>query len=105
MSDEKSYHVGQAAGALNEPDAVAVVESPFCGSLRSKKFFMTDGLATDEPLPRQHRALLVPRDAVGRRPGRRSRAPGALRARQDLLQFRAEGLTKDGRGLTKGRRS
>ena len=47
MSDEKSYHVEQVAEALNEPDALAVVESPFCGSLRSKKFFMTDGLATD----------------------------------------------------------
>jgi len=25
----------------------AVVNSPFCGSLRSKKFFMMDGLATE----------------------------------------------------------
>ena len=47
MSDEKSYHTGEAAEALNKPDALAIVESPFCGSLRSKKFFMTNGLATE----------------------------------------------------------
>jgi hypothetical protein len=30
-----------------ELNASAVVQSPFCGSLRSKKFFMLDALATD----------------------------------------------------------
>ena len=30
-----------------EPEASAVVLSPFCGSLRSKKFFMLDALATE----------------------------------------------------------
>jgi hypothetical protein len=33
-------------GAL-EPNASAAVLSPFCGSLRSKKFFMLDALATE----------------------------------------------------------
>lgn len=42
MSDEKSYHNGQVA-----EEAGAASESPFCASLRSKKFFMTNGLATD----------------------------------------------------------
>ena len=45
MADEKSYHSGQVAES-SEP-AAGAVESPFCGSLRSKKFFMTNGLATD----------------------------------------------------------
>lgn len=30
-----------------ESSESAVVNSPFCGSLRSKKFFMMDGLATE----------------------------------------------------------
>jgi hypothetical protein len=30
-----------------ELNASAVMQSPFCGSLRSKKFFMMDTLATD----------------------------------------------------------
>ena len=47
MADEKSYHSVQAAESSREARAGAVLESPFCGSLRSKKFFMTDGLATD----------------------------------------------------------
>ncbi|HYY94443.1 MAG TPA: hypothetical protein VE713_07995 [Pyrinomonadaceae bacterium] len=46
MADEKSYHHEQAAESLEESRA-GVVESPFCGSLRSKKFFMVNGLATD----------------------------------------------------------
>jgi hypothetical protein len=46
MSDEKIYN-GRAAEGLNEARAITV-ESPFCGSLRSKKFFMTNGLAADE---------------------------------------------------------
>ena len=44
MADEKSYHSGRDAESLKESGAP---ESPFCGSLRSKKFFMTGGLATD----------------------------------------------------------
>lgn len=47
MADEKSYHNEQGADGLKESSAGAVVESPFCGSLRSKKFFMMDGLATE----------------------------------------------------------
>jgi hypothetical protein len=35
---------GEASERLAES---VVVQSPFCGSLRSKKFFMMDGLATD----------------------------------------------------------
>ncbi len=30
-----------------QPAASSVVETPFCGSLRSKKFFMFDSLATE----------------------------------------------------------
>ena len=47
MADEKSYHSGQVAESLKEARAGVSLESPFCGSLRSKKFFMTNGLATD----------------------------------------------------------
>ena len=47
MADEKSYHSGQVAGSLEESGVVGVAESPFCGSLRSKKFFIVSGLATD----------------------------------------------------------
>jgi hypothetical protein len=47
MSDEKIYNE-RAADDLKEARAGLVVESPFCGSLRSKKFFMTNGLAADE---------------------------------------------------------
>jgi hypothetical protein len=36
--------VGVADPKLN---ATAAVRSPFCGALRSKKFFMVDGIATD----------------------------------------------------------
>jgi hypothetical protein len=32
----------------NSDAASAVMQSPFCGALRSKKFFMLDGLATEE---------------------------------------------------------
>jgi hypothetical protein len=35
---------GETSQGMNEN---APVESPFCGSLRSKKFFMMDSLATD----------------------------------------------------------
>ena len=48
MSDEKSYHSGRAADDSKEASAGLAVESPFCGSLRSKKLFMTNGLAADE---------------------------------------------------------
>jgi hypothetical protein len=47
MADEKSYHSEQVAENSEESGAVSVAESPFCGSLRSKKFFMMNGLATD----------------------------------------------------------
>ncbi|PYS81227.1 MAG: hypothetical protein DMF67_17595 [Acidobacteria bacterium] len=47
MEDEKSYHSGQVAESLKEARAGVSLESPFCGSLRSKKFFMTNGLATN----------------------------------------------------------
>jgi hypothetical protein len=47
MADEKNYHEGQDVESLNEADAGGALLSPFCGSLRSKKFFMTDGLATE----------------------------------------------------------
>jgi hypothetical protein len=30
-----------------EVNATVAVRSPFCGALRSKKFFMVDGIATD----------------------------------------------------------
>lgn len=33
--------------ALMEASESVTVNSPFCGSLRSKKFFMMDGLATE----------------------------------------------------------
>lgn len=46
MADQLNYHDGTARG-LNETGAGTTVESPFCGSLRSKKFFMLDGLATE----------------------------------------------------------
>jgi hypothetical protein len=44
MADEMNYH-GNREAESSEP--LAVVESPFCGSLRSKKFFLLDGLATE----------------------------------------------------------
>ena len=47
MADEP---VNQEKGAAETSPGLsgsAVVESPFCGSLRSKKFFMMDGLATE----------------------------------------------------------
>lgn len=45
MADEMNYHGGQAEESLTEAGASA--ESAFCGSLRSKKFFMMDGLASE----------------------------------------------------------
>ena len=56
MDYETSHHGGPAAespaeAAADGPTATAAsgdaVESAFCGSLRSKKFFMLDGLATE----------------------------------------------------------
>ena len=47
MADEKSYHPEQVAESFEEARTSVVLESPFCGSLRSKKFFMSGGLATD----------------------------------------------------------
>ena len=37
MNDEMAYHEAETA----------TVQSPFCGALRSKKYFMLDGLATE----------------------------------------------------------
>ena len=42
MADQLNYDEQALEGG-----ATAVGESPFCGSLRSKKFFLLDGLATD----------------------------------------------------------
>jgi hypothetical protein len=47
MGNEKSYHQEAEAEGPGEEGAGASLVSPFCGSLRSKKFFMSDGLATD----------------------------------------------------------
>lgn len=46
MRDEISYNEEQAAESSTETVA-ALVESPFCRKLRSKKFFMMDALATE----------------------------------------------------------
>jgi hypothetical protein len=43
MADENSV----ANLATAEADSTDILESPFCGSLRSKKFFMFDALATE----------------------------------------------------------
>ena len=49
MADELNEIVEAAAGAATETAAGAgdVLQSAFCGSLRSKKFFMLDGLANE----------------------------------------------------------
>lgn len=47
MASEKPNRNELMADVDGESGAVAVVNSPFCGSLRSKKFFMMDSLATD----------------------------------------------------------
>ena len=46
MADETINPAGAEAAAL-ESETSAVPQSPFCGSLRSKKFFMMDRLATE----------------------------------------------------------
>lgn len=46
MSNKMDYHDQPAMESVNEAGA-PVLQSAFCGSLRSKKFFMLDGLATD----------------------------------------------------------
>ncbi len=45
MADRLNYH--EEAAAAGSTDAGATAQSSFCGSLRSKKFFMLDGLATE----------------------------------------------------------
>jgi hypothetical protein len=45
MAEEKSYHNEQVEESSGP--AAGAVESPFCGALRSKKFFMVNELATD----------------------------------------------------------
>ena len=47
MADEINYNDESIAEKMAQSDAGAIVESPFCASLRSKKFFMMDELATD----------------------------------------------------------
>jgi hypothetical protein len=47
MANEMDYHDKQAIESKSEAGANARIESPFCASLRSKKFFMMDQLATD----------------------------------------------------------
>ena len=46
MTSEMPYHEAPAAEE-SSAEPVAALQSPFCGSLRSKKFFMMDTLATD----------------------------------------------------------
>lgn len=46
MADEMNYNDEATGNRLTESSASAVVKSPFCASLRSKKFFMMDELAT-----------------------------------------------------------
>jgi hypothetical protein len=46
MADELNDTGAGAAGAVAEA-AGEVLQSAFCGSLRSKKFFMLDGLANE----------------------------------------------------------
>ncbi len=46
MTEEMSYNIEPAAPASTE-ESPAVLQSPFCGELRSKKFFMLDTYATE----------------------------------------------------------
>jgi hypothetical protein len=46
MADEMNYHDKSLAESMADATTTPV-ESPFCASLRSKKFFMMDQLATD----------------------------------------------------------
>jgi len=43
MTDEMAYHEAAAV----ESESAPVVQSPFCAALRSKKYFMLGGLATE----------------------------------------------------------
>lgn len=45
MAEGRKGQLESGPGASAEAGAIA--QSPFCGSLRSKKFFMLDGLAMD----------------------------------------------------------
>jgi hypothetical protein len=47
MANEMDYHNEPVVESVTEADPTARMESPFCASLRSKKFFMMDQLATD----------------------------------------------------------
>ncbi len=47
MAEETTEQVEGASESSAAAGAGGVLESPFCGSLRSKKFFMMDSLATD----------------------------------------------------------
>lgn len=47
MADVMTERDESAAAGASETTSGSVLESPFCGSLRSKKFFMMDELATE----------------------------------------------------------
>jgi hypothetical protein len=47
MTNEMNYDQEQARERAAATGATAPIQSPFCASLRSKKFFMMDQLATD----------------------------------------------------------
>ena len=47
MADEIINPASSETDSSLESDLSTVIKSPFCGSLRSKKFFMMDGLATE----------------------------------------------------------
>jgi hypothetical protein len=47
MTNEINYDNEQVLERVTEAGTTARIESPFCASLRSKKFFMMDQLATD----------------------------------------------------------
>ena len=44
--DTELTKVEEPVTEVAEPSKTAAIQSPFCGSLRSKKFFMLDALAT-----------------------------------------------------------
>jgi hypothetical protein len=47
MANELINHEQREPEAAQAPAESVAVETPFCGSLRSKKFFMMDELATE----------------------------------------------------------
>ena len=72
-------------------ESVEPLQSPFCGSLRSKKYFMLDRLATsaDEYLDAtNHVWCCETQEVIG--PDNASRRSGALRSRPRLLHIRTQ---------------